>query len=173
MSSLLKLDIACGQNKAEGYTGVDKVPLDGVDIVCDLEKYPWPFETGSVSDIHCAQYVEHTKDLIKFIEECNRLLVVGGTIKIIAPYYTSIRAWQDPTHVRAISEATWLYFVKSWREKNKLDHYGIQSDFDFAYQYNVSPEWANRSEDARNFAISHYFNIVSDLIVILTKREPS
>lgn len=41
---------------------------------------------------------------------------------ILAPYYTSMRCWQDPTHTRAISEASFLYFNKDWRVQNKLDH---------------------------------------------------
>ena len=32
--------------------------------------------------------------------------------QIWAPYYTSMRCWQDPTHTRAISEATFLYANK-------------------------------------------------------------
>ena len=36
----IKLDIACGANKREGFIGVDIAPGHGVDHVCDLEQFP-------------------------------------------------------------------------------------------------------------------------------------
>jgi len=63
-----------------------------------------------------------------------------------------------------------MYFNKQWRDANKLEHYGIKSDFDFTYGYMVDPAWQNRSEEARNFAIRFYINAVSDIQVVMTKR---
>lgn len=171
MINELKIDLACGQNKQEGFFGVDITPGENVDAVVDLEQFPWPIESDSVEEIFCSHYVEHTSDLIKFMDEVYRILKPGGKIKIIAPYYNSIRCWQDPTHKRAISEATFFYFNKEWREANKLDHYNIKCDFDFSYGYELTPEWANRSEEARNFAIAHYTNVINDVHVVLTKKE--
>ena len=53
---------------------------------------------------------------------------------------------------------------------NKLNHYPINCDFDFNYGYTLMPDWANRSEEARNFAIRHYMNVVSDIHVTLIKK---
>ena len=169
--SQAKLDLACGQNRVEGYFGIDIAAGDKVDAVVDLEQFPWPIESDSAEDIVCSHYVEHTPDLMKFMDEVYRILKPGGKIKIIAPYYNSIRCWQDPTHKRAISEATFLYYNKQWREANKLDHYPIHCDFDYTYGYDMNPSWANRSEDARNFAILHYNNVINDIHVVMTKRE--
>lgn len=169
-NSTIKLNLACGQTKIEGFLGVDIKKTDTVDLVVDLEKFPWPWEDNSVDEIFCSHYVEHTNDLIKFMEECYRILKPEGTIKIIAPYYNSIRCWQDPTHKRAISEATFLYFNKQWRDINRLDHYGINADFDFNYGYDLNPEWAVRPAAARDFAIKHYTNVVNDIHVSLKKR---
>jgi SAM-dependent methyltransferase len=166
----LKLDLACGQNKTEGYFGIDIFPGDKVDAVVDLEQFPWPIESDSVEDVVCNHYIEHTSDLMKFMNEVYRILKPGGRIKVVAPYYTSIRCWQDPTHKRAISDATFLYFNKGWRDANKLDHYPIDCDFDYTYGYDINNVWANRSEDARNFAILHYNNVVNDIHVVMTKR---
>jgi len=41
-------------------------------------------------------------------------------VTFVCPYYSSIRAWQDPTHKRAISEATFLYFDKDWKKPKNL-----------------------------------------------------
>lgn len=97
-------------------------------------------------------------------------MVPGGTAIIRAPYYNSMRAWQDPTHVRAISEATFLYFNHDWLVANKLDHYPIKADFDFSFGYDFTPDWAMRSEEAKAFAVRHYTNVVMDIQAVLRKK---
>lgn len=179
-NKIIRVNIACGQQKQEGFIGIDKVKTDATDIVHDLEEYPWPFPDNYADEVLCSHYIEHVKDLIKFIDELWRIMKPpyvnekGEEIKskatMIAPYYSSIRCWQDPTHVRAISEYTFLYFNKNWRVQNKLDHYGIKNDFDFTYGYQMDPAWANRSEEARVFAMKHYINVISDIHVVITKR---
>jgi len=166
----LQLDIACGKNKKPGFTGVDI--WDGADIVADLEKFPWPFEDNSVDEIFCSHYIEHTPDLISFANELYRIMKAGAKAEIIAPYYSSIRAWQDPTHLRAISENTYLYFSKQWRTINKLDHYPITADFDFECNYYLDQAWQGKKDDEVQFAIKHYINVVSDIRAVLTKRKP-
>lgn len=167
---MVKLDLACGGSKKEGFTGVDICKLPGVDIVMDLQKYPWAkFKSNSVDEIHISHFIEHVSDFSSFMNEVYRILKPGGKCQIIAPYYNSIRAWQDPTHVRAISEATFLYCNKEWRDQNKLGHYQLKCNFNFTYAYNMSPMWASKHEEARTFAINHYTNVVSDIIVFLTK----
>ena len=109
--------------------------------------------------------------LILFMDEVYRILKPGGTIKIVAPYYASIRAWQDPTHRRAISDATFLYFNKGWRDANRLSHYDIKSDFDFTYGYDINGVWNTKHDEARNHGILHYINVVNDIHVVLTKRK--
>ena len=167
-----KLDIACGKNKQPGFTGIDKYEFPGVDIIQDLEKYPYPFKDDSVDEVFCSHYIEHVSDMVQFINEVHRILKPGAPATIVAPYYASMRAWQDPTHRRAISEATFLYFNKAWRETNTVDfkYLGITADFDFTYGYVMTPDWANRSEEARSFAIRHYMNVVNDIQVVLRKR---
>lgn len=165
----MKLDLACGQNKRAGFKGVDLVAGPGVDFVWDLEKYPWePFKDNSIEEIHVSHYAEHTLDLMKFMDEIWRIAAPEAKVTIIGPYYTSIRAWQDPTHTRVLSEATWLYYNKQWREINKLDHYPIKSDFavDKILTF-FNPPWDKKTEEARQFAQQHYWNVVSDILVEL------
>ncbi len=164
-----KLDIACGQNKQAGFFGVD-IAGENVDLIYDLEQFPWPFPDNSVDEAFCSHFIEHTKDLIKFMNELYRILKPGAKCMVLAPYYNSMRAWQDPTHTRAISEATFLYYNKDWLTQNRLDHYPIHCDFDFTYGYAMNPNWANRADEARAFAITHYTNVVNDIQVVLTKK---
>jgi SAM-dependent methyltransferase len=166
----LKLDLACGDNKREGFIGVDIVKTKSTDIVHDLEKYPWPFKDNSVSEAHISNYFEHLNDPIKFMNELHRVMKKGAQCTVISPYYSSMRAWQDPTHRLAVSEASFLYYNQDWLKTNHLEHYGVTADFDFSYGYVFYPEWLNRSEESRVFAIQHYINVVSDIQVTLTKK---
>lgn len=171
----LKLDLGCGDNKKEGFTGVDKFKTSSTDIVHDLLKFPWPFKDESVEEIHSSHFFEHIPqaDRPKFMEEVHRILIPGGKASFITPYYKSPRATQDFTHQwPPISEETYLYFNKAWREANKLTHgyYSMTCDFDFTYGYAIDGAWTLKSEEARGFAMRHYWNVISDLWVTLIKR---
>lgn len=166
----MKLDLACGRNPKAGYLGVDKSPEVDPDIVCDLEQYPWPWPDASIEAVYCSHYVEHVSNLILFMNELYRILVVGGEVEIIAPFYASRRAIQDPTHRQFVSETTFVYYSKAWREKNGLDHYGITADFDCSFRYRIADSWAGRSDKSLAFAVRHYWNVVEDLEVWLKKR---
>lgn len=110
----LMLDIGCGSNCQKGFVGVDKRKLHGVDIVHDVEVFPWPIEDDSAEVIMCSHIVEHIKPWfqIDFINECWRVLKPGGHLLISTPYGGSYRYNQDPTHCSPWNEATVAYFVK-------------------------------------------------------------
>ncbi len=171
----LRLNLACGEIKKEGFVGVDIVPLPGVDIVHDLTKFPWPFQDQSVDEVFVSHYAEHVPDLIAFMNELYRITKPGAKVCIIGPYYASIRCWQDPTHVRALSEETFKYFSKEWREAWKLSHYPIDADFDFTYSFRLNDAWQPKAKDPKyrqeiEFAIKHFINVVDDIKVDLIRR---
>lgn len=169
----LKYDLACGQSKREGFIGIDLVKSEGVDMVFDLEAFPWPLESDTADELHASHYIEHVHDLLAFFDEAWRVCKDGAIFTIICPYYTSIRAWQDPTHVRAISEATFQYFTREWRESQKLDHYPVQCDWEIeSLTAAYNPPWHLKSEEARMFAQQHYFNVISDITVVLKAKKP-
>ncbi len=169
----LRLDLACGERKAEGFTGVDAANVPGVDIVCNLDAYEWPFDQNSVNEIRCSHYLEHTRDIKRFMEEAYRVLVPGGIMVITCPYYTSIRAFMDYTHVRPVSENTFIYFNQPWLTSQLLGHYDVKVDFDItAIKYIYGPEWEPRSLEAREWARAHYWNVVQDIIVQLRTIKP-
>ena len=96
----MKLDIGCGKNKKEGFTGVDQYAMDGVDVVLNVAKDRWPWEDGSVEEAHCSHFLEHldATERIHFYNELYRVLKVGGRATIITPHWASNRAYGDPTH---------------------------------------------------------------------------
>ncbi len=127
--SHLKLDLACGQMPHEGFEGVDL--WEGAKHRLDLFRCPWPWEDGSVEELHCSHFIEHIpmeeiehngrkKDrLFAFFDECYRILKPGGRMTVFCPNARSNRAFQDPTHRRFIVAETFLYLHKPWRVANK------------------------------------------------------
>ncbi len=172
-SEPLKVDLGCGQAKQEGFVGVDISPKSDADIIHDLWTTPWPFDDNSVEEAFCSHVVEHTPDLIAFMEECYRILKPDAKIRIVWPHLRSDRAFQDPTHTRFIPEHTWSYFARDWREASELDHYPITTDFGIENMYYVSfnGDWGQRSEPSRQFALAHYWNVATDVVVDLKARK--
>ncbi len=114
----MKLEIGCGRSKAPGYVGLDRAALPGVDIVHEIEKFPWPMPNSSgpipdssVTDIRAHHVLEHVRDLVGVMEEAYRILKPGGTFSIVVPYYKHEGAFSDPTHVRFFTEQTFHYFA--------------------------------------------------------------
>jgi len=117
----LVVDLGCGTKKEVGSFGFDLRFINGVDVVCDLEK-SMPIKDNSVDEVRTSHTVEHIRELIQFMEEVFRICKPGGQVKIVAPYYSSRGAFRDPTHVRFITEDTFQYF------ETPTD-YGIQTNF--------------------------------------------
>mgnify|MGYP003799012569 CR=1 FL=1 len=180
-AALLRIDFGCGQNCTVGadgvkFTGVDFVKCKGVDVVHDLTKFPYPFKADSVDEIVSNHFVEHLtgEDFMKHMDECYRILKMGGKMILRHPYCFSARAFQDPTHRNFIPAERYLYFDKNWRAANRLDHYPIKSDYEYqvyvTYHNDKGQIWQNKSSDAVQFPMGHYVNVVADLEVHLKKR---
>jgi len=110
----IRLDIGCGGNKQEGFVGMDIRAMKGVDIVQDLEKFPWGLPNDCVTVAIASHVVEHINPaggtFIRFLNEVWRILKPGAEFMIAAPYYSSPGFAQDPTHCNMVSEVTWEYF---------------------------------------------------------------
>lgn len=109
------VDIGCGANKqGPKWFGIDYRKLPGVDLVQDLEKFPWAVPTDSFDTAVASHVVEHINPshgiFISFMNEAWRILKPGGEFIIGAPYATSVGMFRDPTHCNFVNEETWTYF---------------------------------------------------------------
>jgi len=111
-NSGIRLDLGCGENKQENFIGMDIRQLPGVDIVHDIEKFPWPLPDSCCHLIMCSHLIEHIKPwlTIYFMNECWRIMKENGELLISTPYPGSRGYWQDPTHCNGCNEATFQYF---------------------------------------------------------------
>jgi SAM-dependent methyltransferase len=113
-NSGIKLDIGCGENKQDGFVGIDMTPHAKVDIVHDLEEFPWPLPDESVVLATSSHVVEHISPhkgvFIRFMNEVWRVLKPDCQFAIATPHGRSPGYIQDPTHCNPCNENTWLYF---------------------------------------------------------------
>lgn len=131
-----KLDVGCGSHKKEGYTGIDKKKLDGVDVVLDLEIDTLPFPDSSVETIYCNHALEHVTNLIHVMNEFHRVLIHDGLLEIGVPsigtydksgkFILGGGAFRDPTHVRYFTQDSFYYWVENYMSNSD---YGIVGYF--------------------------------------------
>jgi SAM-dependent methyltransferase len=119
-----KLNFGSGKSWKENMFNVDILHERGPDLIFDFSN-PFPFDTplstrrfgdvsiprGHFEYILADNVLEHIPDLITAMTNCINLLDVGGVLEVMVPYDLSYGAWQDPTHVRAFNERSWLYYT--------------------------------------------------------------
>lgn len=171
----LKLDLGGGRNPKPGFKNVDFYAPDA-DYKVNLFEFPWPFEDGSVSEIHASHFIEHVPAKLRWrlFEECYRIMKPGAVMTIFVPSWKSERAYGDMTHEwPPVTTMAFYYLDKNWREANKLTYgaYDIKADFEFsAGPTAVSPTFSNRSHEVQQFACTHYLESYQDMWATLKKR---
>jgi SAM-dependent methyltransferase len=177
----IKLDIGCGVNKKEGFTGIDSIAMEGVDIVLDVRQTPWPFEDNSVDEVNCSHFLEHLTgaERVSFFNELYRILKPKATALIITPAWSNERAYGDPTHQwPPVTSWTYLYLNKDWREgtptqKPNAPHTGYTCDFDAVMVGTLDPNdqyIAFRSDEVKGTFMRYNINVNIDLIATITKK---
>lgn len=114
-----KLNLGCGDKIKERWVNLDHVKLEGVDVVHDLNKYPYPFKKDIFDYVLCDNVLEHLNDIVKPLEEIHRITKKGGIIKIIVPLFPSVWSMTDPTHKVFFTYMTFDYF----KETSSLKYY--------------------------------------------------
>lgn len=119
------LNLACGhviQPQSEGWINLDKFNADGIDVVAEVP--PLPFENEEFDHILASHFLEHVPNgqpIIDLMNECWRILKIGGTMHIEVPYWKTEAFVQDPTHVSPWNVDKFRYFTSEFQYLN----YGI------------------------------------------------
>ncbi len=104
------LDVGCGINKLAGAIGIDRNPASRADVICDLDRFPYPFRDASFDKLQAIHVIEHVSDVIKTMEEFHRLVRAGGEVFIVTPHYTDFSSFCDPTHRWHLNSFSLRYF---------------------------------------------------------------
>ncbi len=132
----LVLNLGSGKDWREDCINADIQPRVKPDWVLDIGNVTWgevlktrkgllKVDRGMFDVILANDILEHVPDLVTAMTNCKELLKVGGQMRIHVPYDLSYGAWQDPTHVRAFNEKSWLYYTDwhwylGWKDRFEL-----------------------------------------------------
>jgi hypothetical protein len=183
----MKLNLGCGQNKQPGYVNIDKYPTFDPDLVWDLEKTPYPFEAGSVTEIMATHVLEHlgreTDVFLGIIQELHRLLVPGGTIEIKVPHFRGDGYWGDPTHVRPVTPAILSLFSKKncrmfkergWPNTPLADYLDVDLEVE-STNYALLPPWSVSFDKGEitpaelEEAMAMHWNVIDEITMTVRK----
>lgn len=107
-----RLNLGSGALPKTGYVNVDRNPAaPGVNLVHDLDIYPWPFADASVDELQMEHCLEHLVDHNRAMKEIHRILKPGARARIVVPHFTWQLAWSDPTHRHFFGYHSFEYYT--------------------------------------------------------------
>tara|TARA_B100001245_G_C22893021_1_gene430415 strand:+ start:35 stop:1486 length:1452 start_codon:yes stop_codon:yes gene_type:complete len=113
----VRINLGAGEDPASGWINVDMIGIEGIDVVHNLINFPYPFEDGVADEIKAVDVIEHLPPyigedhgVVRFIEECHRILKPGGTLYMQTPGWKAEFLWIDPTHVRGFDVQSMDFF---------------------------------------------------------------
>ncbi len=120
-----RINLGCGKDYRPGYLNIDINPDANPDMVFDLSapmelpvSVPSPvyekiiLAENQIDEIIAINVLEQIQQLPQLMSNCLKLLKEGGQFTILVSYDLSLGAWQDPLHVRAFNENSWLYYTQ-------------------------------------------------------------
>jgi SAM-dependent methyltransferase len=109
----MRLNLGSGGRPLPEYVNLDVNPMaPGVNLVHDLDSYPWPFDSDTVSEVVMDQCLEHLVDQNRAMKEIHRILRPGGRAIISVPHFTWQLAYADPTHRHFFAYPTFFYYAR-------------------------------------------------------------
>lgn len=117
-NSGLLLDISPIPNKQKGFLGMAERKHSNVDIVHDLEKFPWPLRDNSCHIVIGHFIIQKIKPwlMVNLMNELWRVIKSGGQLALSMPYAGSPGYWSDPQNCNACNESTFFYFDPQYKD---------------------------------------------------------
>lgn len=166
------LNLGGGAYPKEGYLNLDILDLPEVDIVCDINN-GIPMHDSSVTGVIAFHFFEHIPNTVALMHELYRVCQHGAVIKIKVPYFKSIGAFKDPTHVSFFTERTFEYFAANAPDAFNLPEYNFAVNFRVKkLTYIWSKKWIRLLPFKRSFWLQHFWNIARTMYVELEVIKP-
>ena len=116
-----KLNLGSSTDYREGWVNLDieeGKDIYGksvkVDVVWDLNNYPWPFEDNTFDEINAHAILEHLESRVKPWNELRRIAKNGCIIDVDVPHYSGYTGYDDPTHYHRYSQHAGNMVAQMW-----------------------------------------------------------
>ncbi len=187
----MRLNLGCGGKIIPGWVNVDKFDTCGADQVVDLEKFPWPWDDNSVTDVLMSHVLEHlgaTTDIyLGIIKELYRVCRDEALIIIAVPHPRHDSFLGDPTHVRPIVPDNLMLFSQKYNREvlargTPNTPLGLYLGVDLALEsinYDLAPHWLELREankigeaDLKN-AMQSFNNVIQQITMTMRAIKPA
>ncbi|MGY1423792.1 class I SAM-dependent methyltransferase [Bacillus cereus] len=169
-----KLHLGCGRTILEGWINLDITPMEGVDIIADLNQcktQPLPLDDNSIDEFLASHLLEHIQEPLDLMEDLHRIAKPNATMVCRVPYGSSDDAFEDPTHIRQFFLNSFSYFSQPiyWRAD-----YGYRGDWQIDKLSLVVNGETYAGKTAKEILddVHKYRNIVIEMIVHLKAIKP-
>lgn len=155
------LNLGCGTTKIPGAFSVDIVKNSTVDLVHDLNNFPWPLQDDHFDAVIMKHVIEHLKDIPKTMNEILRVCKNSALIYVETPHYTNNSSWGDPCHFWHLNTTSLQQFVGSEKPTfeqllcyvsldGKWRKFGLERLINGIAKYPNSKFWRKRREKWEN-----------------------
>jgi len=97
MEKMKVMDLGYSKRKQKGAMGIDISKDTDVDVVHDLNVFPYSFTDNEFDYIGADNVIEHIDSAVKVLEELHRISKNGATIKIVISFFRSHYIFTDLT----------------------------------------------------------------------------
>lgn len=107
------IEIGCGAKRRDASViTIDRVDLDSVDIVTDIEHGLGFLPDGCADRLDCRSVLEHIEHFEDLLREMLRVLKDDGKAHIFVPHFSNPYFYSDYTHRRFFGLYSFYYFVE-------------------------------------------------------------
>ena len=113
----ISLDVGCGQIKQKGFIGMDIEDGPNVDIVHDIQEFPWPVPDDVCKHVLMSHVFEHIEPKYRFrvMDEIWRICRWDGQLWLSCPYAGSFLESAHPAHYPCPNEAAFEFFDPAYQ----------------------------------------------------------
>jgi len=114
------IEIGCGGKRRDAsIITIDRVDLDHVDIVADIEEGLPFLPDASVDRIYCRSVLEHVGNFEGLLRDMLRVLKPEGKAHVFVPHFSNPYYYSDYTHKRFFGLYTFYYFVEPEKQMKR------------------------------------------------------
>ncbi|UTS52179.1 hypothetical protein [Synechococcus phage BUCT-ZZ01] len=183
-----RLNMGCGFKKLDGFINADRSSICSPDVIVDFSKHYWDeFKDNEFNHIVAKDILEHLPgDFCQVIKEMYRISKNGAIWEIQFPHHRCDHAYDDPTHVRVLTQKTFKMFDRVEIQRMHKDGMS-ESRLAFEHgvdiqvcevQYDFIDYWTKKVQNKEMTveelyeALSFYNNVATSVKLLIQVHKP-